>query len=325
MYVVLCKVKGMRALKINISESIDEITLNAYSLDKESKVIFENLTEVYKLSDLVDTYNISIIQVVSNFGSMESTDLKFLEVIKNKSAIKEMSIWVDPVSFEPIYSYNNLKILSVYNSLRHFLLLDISNFFELSNLTLNGNIIVQGLIYSKLITLIVNNSSNFYVEGSKTLESLTIMHSKGINLKVLASLFPNLQKLILTQLSLTNLNGIENLKMLVEVEFNYCNKLQDISNIEYCHNLQKVYFEGVKKISDITPLTALRHLKDLTFFKCGDIKSLSFLNEMPALENFLFTDTNIVDGDLTPCMRLKSAWSSFGKRHYNMDVKDLPH
>lgn len=326
MYVVLCEVKGMQALKLNISETIDEITLKAYSLDKELKVVSEHLTDVYLLSELVDRYKVSIVQVVSNFGGTASTDLKFLETIKNKSSIKEIDIWTDVISFDSIYDYLNLEALSVYNSLQASLLLDISNFSNLITLTLNGNIATHGLSCSNLKTLIINNSSSIsFVEKCMALRNLNIIHSAGIRLKDIASFFPNLKKLVLTQINMTTLVGIEGLKKIEELEINYCNKLQDISNIKHCKNLQKVYFEGIKKITDVTPLVELKHLKDLTFFKCGDIESLSFLNEMPSLENFLFTDTNIVDGDLTPCLRLKSAWSSFGKRHYNIDVRNLPH
>lgn len=325
MYLKLCKVKGAQAVRINISKTVEEITVNDYPADKEPKVISENLTDIYALSDLVDKYKISIIQIVSNLCSKDSTDLKFLEVINNKSAIKEINIQTDVVSFEPIYAYNNLEVLSVYNSLKPSLILNISNFAKLSSLVLNGNISVHGLLNSQLKSLLVNYSTNgMRFEKCESLEKFTLIRSKGIALKEVSCFFPNLKKLVLTQISLTSLSGIENLKDLEELEVNYCSKLQDISGIVSCHKLLNVYFENVKKLTDITPLIALKHLKDLTFFKCGDIQSLSFLDKIPSLENFLFTGTNIVDGDLTPCLRLKSAWSSTGKRHYNIKVEDLP-
>ena len=44
---------------------------------------------------------------------------------------------------------------------------------------------------------------------------------------------------------------------------------------------------------------------------------------MPKLKFFSFVDTNIDDGDLTPCMRLEYA-GTLNKRHYNMKAEDLP-
>ena len=44
---------------------------------------------------------------------------------------------------------------------------------------------------------------------------------------------------------------------------------------------------------------------------------------MPKLEFFSFVDTDVVDGDLTPCMRLDYA-GTMNKRHYNIKAEDLP-
>ena len=137
--------------------------------------------------------------------------------------------------------------------------------------------------------------------------------------------FHSLTVLWCNQMTIRSFNAIKATECLKELHVNYCSKLTDISALEKCQSLQIVGFESCKNIQDLTPLTALKNLKQLVLFKCGEIPSLGFINEIPSLESILFTETNILDGDLRPCLRLKSAWSSTGKRHYNINVEDLPH
>jgi protein phosphatase 1 regulatory subunit 7 len=60
----------------------------------------------------------------------------------------------------------------------------------------------------------------------------------------------------------------------------------------------------------------------LAFNKCGEIPSLSFLDDLPALESFSFVDTNIADGSLAPCLRLRFA-GFLDKRHYSHRRSDF--
>ena len=326
MYVTLLKIQGRQTLRLNISDGLNEWTLQSYAWNKDIKVLSEALEDIERISDFVDNYNVSSIQVDCNFGATEMSDLYFLKAIKNKSAIKEIDIFVNVSSLESIYDFGEAQSLSLCNSADDPVVLDVSKFAALEQLTLNGNFKVKWLSSSKLQTLVVNEAANcIFDEKCLTLNALTVIHSKHFNLQNISLSFPCLQRLTMTQLNISSLDGIEKMAELEELNINYCSRLMDISCIAFCHKLQKLYFENVKKICDMSPLTALHNLKELSFFKCGNILSLSFLNDIPSLEKFLFTDTNIVDGDLTPCMRLKSAWSSCGKRHYNIDVKDLPH
>ena len=137
--------------------------------------------------------------------------------------------------------------------------------------------------------------------------------------------FPLLTDLWCNQMSIETLSEIGTRNRLRSMHLNYCSKLTDISALEDCQSLEVVEFESCKNIRDLTPLTTLKQLKHLKLFKCGEIPSLSFINEIPSLESIIFTETNVLDGDLSPCMRLKSAWSSTGKKHYNISVDDLPH
>jgi protein phosphatase 1 regulatory subunit 7 len=43
---------------------------------------------------------------------------------------------------------------------------------------------------------------------------------------------------------------------------------------------------------------------------------------MPKLKQFMFVDTNIVDGDLSPCIGLEYS-GFFDKKHYSHKFKEL--
>ena len=65
-------------------------------------------------------------------------------------------------------------------------------------------------------------------------------------------------------------------------------------------------------------------MKGLIISNCGDISSLDFIESMNNLKFLSFVDTNIIDGDLTPCLRLEYV-GTIDKRHYNLRASELPH
>lgn len=133
-----------------------------------------------------------------------------------------------------------------------------------------------------------------------------------------------LKELIITQLDLSTLDGIQNLDQLEYLNINYCSKLTDITALTNCVELKKLEFENTKKISNFEQLKVLQGLQGLVLSNCGNIQSLKFINSMDSLKFLSFVGTNIVDGDLTPCLRLKYI-GTMDKRHYNLKASDLPH
>lgn len=262
----------------------------------------------------------------SLFGTKQSTTLDFLDGIQNKSSVKILIIEVELANqeaLERLYQFENLTGLYVCSKSIKPLILK-TCFSKLRSLTIVGNIKLMSvgdgcLRHLDLISCPVdvidkpcNSIERLFLYGCKDCSSLKYMSSS------------NLKKVIITKANLKKLDYLSNLKGLEYLELNYCSKIEDYSEIGACRQLQNLYFEGIKRIDNLSVFTELKKLRSLTLFKCGEVKSLSFLNEMPALEDFVFTGTNVVDGDLTPCLRLKSAWSSSGKKHYNINVKDLP-
>ncbi|MCL2821576.1 MAG: hypothetical protein FWD86_00025 [Firmicutes bacterium] len=122
--------------------------------------------------------------------------------------------------------------------------------------------------------------------------------------------------------SLKTLTGLEKLPNLRVLGVGACPGLVDISAIGECKILESLYLENLKNV-DLSVLRGAKNLKKLILSNCGSVQSLSFINELEKLLFFSFVGTNVVDGDLTPCLRLKYA-ATFDKRHYNLKCSQLP-
>jgi hypothetical protein len=66
----------------------------------------------------------------------------------------------------------------------------------------------------------------------------------------------------------------------------------------------------------------MKTLRVLRLNECGEIPSLALLDELPALEEFRFVDTNIADGDLRPVLRLKRV-GFLRKKHYSHTPEEV--
>lgn len=82
---------------------------------------------------------------------------------------------------------------------------------------------------------------------------------------------------------------------------------------------------NAKKLSVSEELYALKHLKILCLSAINPIESLDFLKYFPKLETFIFMETNILDGDLTPILEHPTITyvGIVNKRHYNIKREKL--
>jgi Leucine-rich repeat (LRR) protein len=155
----------------------------------------------------------------------------------------------------------------------------------------------------------------------------------------------NLEDLGCSQCDIKDFKGIENLQKLKVAYMTYCRSLNDITGISKLSNLQYLNFDRCPNLTNIDEVSKIKtllklglenikkcnldfiyNMKSLRYLmldNCRDFPSLQFINEMPNLICLSISDTNILDGDLTPCKRLKFAFT-LDKRHYNLKSKDLP-
>jgi protein phosphatase 1 regulatory subunit 7 len=152
--------------------------------------------------------------------------------------------------------------------------------------------------------------------------SLTKYNPKNKNLQEFIKL-SNLDFLQIVQTQISSLKGISNLKNLKQLEIIMAPKLENIDEIEeISESLKVLRFENCKNIKNFSYVKCLKNLESLAFSKCGEIPSIDFIREMPNLKRFIFVDTNIVDGDLSPLIRLE--YSGFlDKKHYSHKFKEL--
>jgi hypothetical protein len=121
---------------------------------------------------------------------------------------------------------------------------------------------------------------------------------------------------------LSDLSGIGTLRKLTGMLLANCPKVTDISEIAKCVNLEELELNSLKNI-DVSVLSNANNLGKLMLSNCGSVSSLRFISLMTNLEFLSFVDTNIIDGDLSPCLNLKYV-GTLNKKHYNIKADMLP-
>ena len=178
-------------------------------------------------------------------------------------------------------------------------------------------------LFPSLVDLRINwNARDRLPKDFQPLESLYIKgySPKSKDLNMLPS-FKYLEFLELVQGSFEKLDGIERILALKQAQFSYCTKLIDIRALRgSC--LELVDFEKCKKVNDLNPLTGCQRLKTIRLGGIGNLQSISFLNACPVIEEFRFVDIDVVDGDMSPLLRLKKV-GFIGKRHYSHTQEEV--
>lgn len=159
-----------------------------------------------------------------------------------------------------------------------------------------------------------------------TLRVLSLSHYNPLSADLSAlPEIPQLEDLDLVQSRKLALSGICRFSGIKKLGVSYLTGLTDISPLSAFKGgvLESLEFQDCRKIANHDEVKVIRSLKRLAFNRCGEIRSLGFVNELTALESFSFVGTNIIDGDLTPCLRLKFV-GFLDKRHYSHRRREFP-
>jgi hypothetical protein len=123
--------------------------------------------------------------------------------------------------------------------------------------------------------------------------------------------------------TIQTLHGIQALTKLKKLCLSHCRKLEDIDKISsLAKNLEELEICSCKKIKDLTVIRVLKALRKAILGDGGDIPTLKFVEQMPYLEFLSFVGVNVLDGDMTPCMKLKYAGFS-KKKHYSHTPEEI--
>jgi protein phosphatase 1 regulatory subunit 7 len=172
-------------------------------------------------------------------------------------------------------------------------------------------------VFAQLLELSTDwKSSDVLPNAQSGLERLSLwgFRPKSRDLESLPA-YKKLIYLKLVQGSVECLDGIEKYVSLNEAEFAYLRQLKNIAAIGSC-SVETLDFDACRKIEDFASLAKCPKLKLLRYTNCGSLPSLAPLKDFKALENFRFVATNILDGDMSPLLRLNSTGFMM-KRHYS--------
>lgn len=168
------------------------------------------------------------------------------------------------------------------------------------------------------------NKNIFGIDKLKNLKELRVWKykPKDRDLNDIGRL-ASLEKLKIIQSSINSLKGCESLVNLKELELGYLSNLYYIDSLEEIKESLKVLeFTSCKKIVNHEYIACLQNLERLIFDKCGEIKTIKFIEKMLKLKYFVFMNTNIVDGDLNPCKGIEYV-AFTNKKHYSHKDSDF--
>lgn len=282
------------------------IAINYPSNVKNAIVIRSYDRSIEEYTAYIREHNIEQAEIIMpdiNFLK-ECPSLKHLNILPSCNAPQDFD-------FSPLYEMPEIKSLgceNTYGSSRQYM-------SKIDYARING-----------LIDLSVDvNKGTLNYNRVKTLKSMKVGDFKGKN-RDLTDLFcsPQLDTLEMIQCGIQSLNGIETSLRMQRLSLCYNRSLSDISALSKVKGtLKDLIITSCPKIEDFSVLGELENLEALELFGSNVLPNLDFLKTMKNLKFFSF-NMNVLDGDLTPCLRLPYVSSERNRKHYNLKDKELP-
>lgn len=257
-------------------------------------------------SDMIDEYmqyyidnNLDGVSIAPHYG-FRTNSIDFLE---KYPFVKCVSV-----------SCNDRKIdISVLSKLSNLKMLAISDFNQPLDLSNNSGLEEISIDWHNKVRLPIK---------SNTLKILRIWGFKPMNKNLLElGNWPTLEELSLIQGNIASLEGVEKYPLLNKMVLAYLRNLTSVKELQ-TSNLQNLELDTCKKIADIETLSEIKTLEKIIMGNCGKIPSLQFINKFANLNFFSFVNTEIEDGDLTPCLNLDYAGFD-NKRHYSHTFEEI--
>lgn len=281
------KIKKVGNIKLRIENNKEEILINDTYLQECINYINDNFIKKVDIS----------------YPRYKGGNLEFL---KHCPIIEEIALESECLQdISGITYLKNLKVLSLSEET----VIDGKNGIDLGKLL---NLETLYLTWSKKI------------KGINKLLNLTELaiwkyKPKSKDLGELAPL-KNLRKLTLVQSHIENLNGISKLEKLRKVELNSLRKLNSLSDINMLNEcLTILEIESCKNVEDLIKIGHLECLESLTLANCGEISSIDFIKKLPNLKKLVFLGTNVLNGDISPCVGINYVMFD-NKKHYSHNI-----
>lgn len=284
-------------------------------------------------------------------SSAPACSLKFLNDFTEAKRITSLKVYSGFYDFDSLYRFENVEILDCF--IDNGETLDLSRFKKLKVLTttklepftnLDNTNIEELKVWGELGSKLVNVKPDpKKLSQLRQLRCLRVLyHVKDFSFEDLSGL-DNLERVIISQCNIRNFNGIEKFPQVKAITAWYCYSLNDISAIKKLPNLLRLDFGPCPKIKNLDILReiptlrvlslhsfkevdtdVIKSIKELRFLfleYCNPIPSIKFIDDLKKMLGLLIIGTKIVDGDITPALKLKNVGIT-PMRHYNLDVDD---
>lgn len=240
--------------------------------------------------------------IISNDNGFNGNDLSFF---KHCDFIESVTISIySKVDYLGLNYLKNLKALYLNILCKDSQGIDFSNFPKLQACSFTWN-----------------NKMKSVFECS-SLEYLSISKFKGKNLQQFAKL-QSLEVLRVYQSSIETLIGIESLVKLKHLDL-YGNR--NLNFINELRNLNKLGILEIEKSKGINNIDAIYYLNSLFKLKLIDLDDVESIRPLQNLQNLkeihLSGSTNIVDGDLSPCINIPIRYFK-NRKHYNYKNEEI--
>jgi hypothetical protein len=162
---------------------------------------------------------------------------------------------------------------------------------------------------------------NQNLKACRDLRRLHLWHfnPRSLDLSVFTDM-TRLEELKIIQTNVTSLSGVETLEDLRFLKVGYAPKLKTLDALASPDwQLRELDLAKAKKTESYNPIASLRYLRRLRLSTCAPMRNLKWMEGMERLDFFAFVDTDVVDGDLSPLLRLPALRyvGTMARRHYN--------
>lgn len=228
--------------------------------------------------------------------------LQNIDFLTDYPKVKRLSISDGIKDISAIHSLRSLEFLIVSGKSRK---VDYSYFPSLKELIADWSSHFLNMDQCKSLKRI-----SFYNYNPKTKDCSSISNISWI------------EKLEIVQSPINTLNGLEYFNQLKELQFSYCSKLETLCCIEKSkETLVSLLFDHCKSIKNPEYVTQFHNMNTLAYNN-GLLQSIKFIKKMTALKSFRFVGTDVIDGDMTPCIGLKYAGFS-NKKHFSHTMEEI--
>jgi protein phosphatase 1 regulatory subunit 7 len=242
---------------------------------------------------------------------------------------------VDAIGINPArgYASNSLAPAAPFRATRGLIIVvvgkdfditDISSFKDLELLVLSkpsGAVDVSA--FPKLREFSADWHPAIKIAGSNTLTNLSLL-GYGPKQRDLSELLSqtNLTSLELTRPHLRSLAGLNRLQDLRHLDISFMRGI-DLRALEGLEKIESVALESCSQLENTASLGKLKSLRQIKINDCRAVPSISFVSDLPLLEDLRFVGTTVEDGNLEPLLRLKSAgFDDRGHYSHNSDEID---